>query len=340
MQFGRKSEKLERQIEQLELRLEGLQQSQPSERAAASEGPQPSAAVASTATDTAAKPARPALPAHLPRTTQTHLPKSTTCPDCGGELNFLGEDVSEILEYVPARFKVIRQVRPKLACAYCERIVQAEAPSRPIERGVAGPGLLAHVLVSKYCDHLPLYRQSQIYERVGVELERSTLADWVGGSSQLLDPLVEALRRYVMAAGKVHADDTPVPVLAPGNGKTKTGRLWTYVRDDRPAGDTTPAAVWFAYSPDRKGEHPQAHLGHFTGTLQADGYAGFDAVYETGRIQEAACWAHVRRKFYDLHVAHKSSVAAEAMERIAGGSTLAQQRQGHPAGTVRGVRTR
>ena len=139
------------------------------------------------------------------------------------ELKHLGEDVSEILEYVPARFKVIRQVRPKLACACCERIVQAEAPSRPIERGIAGPGLLAHVLVSKYCDHLPLYRQSEIYAREGVELERSTLADWVGGTSTLLAPLVEALRRHVMSATKLHADDTPVPVLAPGNGKTKTG---------------------------------------------------------------------------------------------------------------------
>src|ERR1700723_4047658 len=338
MQFGRKSEKLERQIEQLELRLEGLQQSQPSERAAASEGPQPSAAVASTATDTAAKPARPALPAHLPRTTQTHLPKSTTCPDCGGELRKFGEDISDILDYLPANFVVIRYVRPKLSCGHCERIVQAPAPSRPIARGVAGPGLLAHVLVSKYCDHLPLYRQSQIYERVGVELERSTLADWVGGSSQLLDPLVEALRRYVMAAGKVHADDTPVPVLAPGNGKTKTGRLWTYVRDDRPAGDATPAAVWFAYSPDRKGEHPQAHLGHFTGTLQADGYAGFDAVYETGRIQEAACWAHVRRKFYDLHVAHKSSVAQEGLERIAALYAIEREIRGRPPDERRAIR--
>jgi hypothetical protein len=244
---------------------------------------------------------------------------------------------------VPARFKVIRQVRPKLSCACCERIVQAEAPSRPIERGVAGPGLLAHVLVSKYCDHLPLYRQSEIYAREGVELERSTLADWVGGTSQLLAPLVEVLRRHVLSATKLHADDTPVPVLAPGNGKTKTGRLWTYVRDDRPAGDTTPAAVWFAYSPDRKGEHPQAHLGHFTGTLQADGYAGFDAVYETGRIQEAACWAHVRRKFYDLHVAHKSSVAAEAMERIAALYAIEKEIRGHPADErreVRGTRAR
>lgn len=205
--------------------------------------------------------------------------------------------IFEILEYVPAILKVVQYVRPKLACAGCDRIVQAKAPSRPIERGTAGPGLLAHVLGSKYCDHLPLYRQSQIHARSGVELDRSTLAEWVGGSSELLAPLVEALRRHVLSAGKLHADDIPVPVLAPGLGKTKTGRLWTYVRDDRPAGDNTPAAVWFAYSPDRKGEHPQSRLSNFTGTLQADGYAGFDRVYEAGRLREAACWAHVRRSF-------------------------------------------
>jgi len=333
MQFGRKSEKLDRQIEQLELRLEELQATQ-TENTTASHIPARVAPVASVAT----KPARRPLPEHLPREVRKYPPKQKACPDCGGELKSLGEDVSEILEYVPARFKVIRQVRPKLACACCERIVQAEAPSRPIERGVAGPGLLAHVLVSKYCDHLPLYRQSDIYAREGVELERSTLADWVGGTSQLLAPLVETLRRHVLSATKLHADDTPVPVLAPGNGKTKTGRLWTYVRDDRPAGDATPAAVWFAYSPDRKGEHPQEHLGTFAGTLQADGYAGFDAVYETGRIQEAACWAHVRRKFYDLHMAHKSQVAAEAMERIAALYAIEEEIRGHAAGERQEVR--
>jgi transposase len=333
MQFGRKSEKLDRQIEQLELRLDELQATQAENTVGShtSAGVKPVAIVA-------AKPARKALPEHLPREVRTYPPKQKACPDCGGTLKLLGEDVSEFLEYVPARFKVIRQVRPKLACACCERIVQAAAPSRPIERGVAGPGLLAHVLVSKYCDHLPLYRQSEIYAREGVELERSTLADWVGGTSQLLAPLVEVLRRHVLSATKLHADDTPVPVLAPGNGKTKTGRLWTYVRDDRPAGDATPAAVWFAYSPDRKGEHPQAHLGSFTGTLQADGYAGFDAVYETGRIQEAACWAHVRRKFYDLHVAHKSQVAAEAIERIAALYAIEKEMRGSSAEQRREVR--
>ena len=252
------------------------------------------------------------------------------CPQCQGELRKLGEDVSEMLEYVPASFVVIRHVRTKLSCTKCDCIVQAEAPSRPIERGMAGPGLLAHVLVSKYCDHLPLYRQREIYARQDVELERSTLADWVGGSAQLLEPLVEALRRYVTAASKLHADDTPVPVLAPGQGKTKTGRLWTYVRDDRPAGDTAAPAVWFAYSPDRKGEHPERHLEKFRGTLQADAYAGFNQLYENGRIEQAACWAHVRRKFYDLEQAHASPVAREALVRIGALYGIEEQIRGRP----------
>ena len=312
MQFGRKSEKLERQIEQLELKLEDLQ----SEKGLTANAHE-FAAEASPNFRASAKPARQPLPEHLPREVKTYVSGEETCSECGGRLRKLGEDVSEILEYVPARFKVIRYVRPKLSCAGCERIVQAAAPSRPIERGLAGPGLLAHVLVSKYCDHQPLYRQAEMYAREGVELERSTLADWVGGTSRLLQPLVEALSRHVLAANKLHADDTPVPVLAPGNGKTKTGRLWSYVRDDRPAGDSGPAAVWFAYSSDRKGEHPRQHLRGFRGTLQADAYAGFHHLYESGLIQEAACWAHVRRKFYELHLAHASPIAAEAMKRIA-----------------------
>ena len=243
-----------------------------------------------------------------------------------------------MLEYVPASFVVIRHVRVKLSCAKCDCIVQAEAPSRPIERGAAGPGLLAHVLVSKYCDHQPLYRQSQIYARQGVELERSTLADWVGASSRLIEPLVEVLHGYVMEAGKLHADDTPVPVLAPGNGKTKTGRLWTYVRDDRPAGDEAAPAVWFAYSPDRKGEHPEQHLGRFRGTLQADAYAGFNQLYADGRIQQAVCWAHVRRHFYDLEQAHASPIAQEALQRIAALYQVEEQIRGKPPDQRRALR--
>lgn len=303
-QFGRRSEQLAN-VDQLALQLE----EQAIEAAV-------TPAVASPATTSRQPSRRKPLPPHLPRETETHLPEHQQCPDCGNALRQIGEDVAEVLEYIPARFKVIRHVRPKLACRCCDCIVQAAAPSRPIARGMAGANLLAHVLVSKYCDHLPLYRQSQIYAREGVELERSTLTDWVGQSSALLRPLVDALHRHVFAGNKVHGDDTPVPVLAPGKGRTKTGRLWTYVRDDRPAGSETPPAVWFGYSPDRKGEHPVAHLRGFSGTLQADGYAGFNALYHSGHIQEAACWAHVRRKFYEVHQAQASTLAAEALKRI------------------------
>jgi len=174
-------------------------------------------------------------------------------------------------------------------------VVEAAAPPRTIERGLAGPALLAHVLVAKYADHCPLFRQSEIYARQGVDIGRSTLAGWVGAASELLSPLVDALRNHVLSGKKIHADDTPVPVLAPGNGKTRTGRLWTYVRDDRPAGLKSPPAVWFAYSADRKGEHPREHLKNFQGALQADAYAGFHHLYDGGVIYEVACWAHARR---------------------------------------------
>jgi len=334
MQFGRKSEKLQRQIEQLELRLEELESNRPEKETTP---PEP-ASVPASAPPTAAKPARRTLPDHLPRETRRHEPKEAVCPQCQGELRKLGEDISEMLEYVPASFRVIRHVRTKLSCTRCDCIVQGEAPSRPIQRGVAGAGLLAHVLVSKYADHLPLYRQSEIYARQGVELERSTLADWVGASSRLVEPLVEALRRYVLAAGKLHADDTPVPVLAPGQGKTKTGRLWTYVRDDRPAGGDAAPAVWFAYSPDRKGEHPELHLKKFHGTLQADAYAGFNQLYKDGRIEPAACWAHVRRHFYDLEQAHASPVAREALQRIGVLYGIEEQIRGKPPDERRAVR--
>jgi transposase len=332
MQFGRRSEKVERQIEQLELKLEELEANR-AECAPAVEQP----TVASTPA-VVSKPARRPLPEHLPRQIETHTPAEQACPQCGGTLARLGEDVSEMLEYVPASFMVIRIERPKLSCTGCDAIVQAPAPSRPIERGIAGPGLLAHVLTAKYCDHLPLHRQNAIYAREGVDLEDSTLADWVGASSRLVQPLVEALRRYVLSGNKLHADDTPVPVLAPGNGKTKTGRLWTYVRDDRPAGDTAAPAVWFSYSPDRKGEHPQQHLRDFTGTLQADAYAGFNQLYENGRIREAACWAHVRRKFYELMEAHKSPIATESVERIAALYTIESEIRGRAPDERRQIR--
>jgi transposase len=308
MQFGRSSEQLDEKIAQLELTLEELE---------TREAALP--LVVSAALPERVKPVRRPLPERLPRETVLHS-SEPMCPECSGEMRAMGEDVAEMLEYVPSHFKVIRHVRPKVSCPKCQTIVQAQAPSRPIARGLAGPGLLAHVLVSKYCDHLPLYRQSQIYQRDGIDLDRSTLADWVGSASELLDPLVTAIRDYVFKAHKIHGDDTPVPVLCPGRGTTRQGRLWSYVRDDRPAGSIDPAAVWFAYSPDRKGEHPRKHLQDFFGILQADGYAGFDRLYNDldpdHPIKEAACWAHVRRKFYDIHVATDSPIAGEALTRI------------------------
>jgi transposase len=331
MIFGRKSEKLTGELEQLEFRLEELETAQAAEEAAqaATEAAQPS----STQTDSKrrSRPARKPLPEDLPREVVTHLPAHNCCPDCGGALRQFGEDVSEQLERIPASFKVIRHVRPKFACAGCEIVVEAPAPARPIDRGLPGPGLLAHVLVSKYADHLPLYRQSQIYAREGVDLDRSTLAGWVGAASELLTPLVDEIKKHVLAAAKIHADDTPVPVLAPGNGKTKTGRLWTYVRDDRPAGFSTAPAVWFAYSEDRKGEHPRRHLTEFRGALQADAYSGFHHLYGDGAIYEVACWAHTRRKFHDIHVAHASPTTTEALARIGALYGIEEQIRGKPA---------
>jgi transposase len=307
MQFGRSSEQLDERINQLELSIEELEASEAQEA--------PPSVAPERAKD---KPVRKPLPPNLPREPVVHpaVPADCACPACGGKLKALGEDVTEILEYVREHFKVIQHVRPKLSCASCAHIVQAPAPSRPIERGIAGPGLLAHILVAKFCDHIPLYRQSQIYARDGIDLDRSTLAGMVGKSAALLAPLVDAIGKHVRSAAKIHADDTPIPVLSPGNGKTKTGRLWTYVRDDRPWGDTAPPAVWFRYSPDRKGERPLAHLRDYHGILQADGYAGFNRLYETGRVEEVGCWAHVRRPFYDLDVAGDSPTAREALERI------------------------
>ena len=265
------------------------------------------------------------LPEHLPRQTQVHHPKGAAeapcaCNECGGKLRQIGEDVSEQLEYVPGHFKVIRHVRPKLACVRCEGIFQALAPSRPIARGLPGPALLAHVMVAKYCDHTPLYRQSRIYAREGVEIDRSTMVGWVDQGDELLDPLAAALGRYTLADGKVHADDTPVPVLDPGRGKTKTGRLWVYVRDDRPCGSKDAPAVWFQYSPDRGGEHPREHLKRYRGILQADAYSGYSKLFDSGRVVHAACMAHARRYYWDVYEAQKrapGSVAEQALQRIA-----------------------
>ncbi len=309
--FGASSEKLRGAIEQLELLLGDLEEEIAETAPAEPERP----ALPPSIGRPRRKPARRPLPAHLPRDVVEH-PAPSGCPRCGGTLRPLGEDATEVLEYVPGSFRVIRHVRPKLSCRCCEGITQAPVPSLPIERGLAGPGLLAHVLVGKYCDHLPLHRQAEIYARSGIDLDRSTLADWVGQCARLLRPLVDAIGAHVMAADRVHADDTTVPVLDPGRGKTKTGRLWCYVRDDRPFAGKAAPAVLYCYSPDRKGEHPRARLASFRGILQADGYAGYAGLYDRG-VVEAACWAHARRKFFDVHAATNSQLAYEALQRIA-----------------------
>jgi transposase len=326
MQFGRSSEKVAREIEQLELLIEEL------------ETPTLAQVQAAAPPQTCESPrSSRKLPEHLPREPVVH-DVSCTCATCGGQLRKVGEDLSEMLEFVPEHWKVIQHIRPKYACGACDTLVQAPAPLRPIAKGIAGPGLLAHVLVSKYADHLPLYRQSEIYARAGVELERSTLADWVGGAAALLAPLVEVLGQHVLSAGKLHVDDTPVPVLSPGLGRTKTGRLWTYVRDDRPWGSDAAPAVLFGYSADRKGEHPRAHLANFRGSLQADGYAGFHHLYDGGKIREAACWAHVRRKFFDIHQANNSPIAQEALERIGALYDIEKDIKGKPPDVRRAQR--
>jgi transposase len=292
------------------------------------------------------------LPGHLPRESQTYRPEATSghhdgngqpcgCTACGGRLRLIGQDVSEQLEYVPSRFKVIRHVRPKLACVACEAIFQAAAPSRPIARGTAGPALLANVLVSKYCDHIPLHRLNRIYARDGVVIDPSTMGGWVGQSERLFDPLVAALGRYTLAGEKVHADDTPVAVLDPGRGRTKTGRLWVYVRDDRSAGSREPPAAWYRYSPNRRGEHPQQHLANYSGVLQADAYGGYGKIYASGRVVEAACWAHARRPFWDLHQSQgkvAGSIADQALQRIAALYAIEAQIRGRPPDVRREVR--
>lgn len=272
-QFGPSSEKLNGRVEQLELAIEALATDEAEQSAA-------TPTLAEAIDDGAAKPARRPLPNHLPREEVIH-PSPCACPACGGALRRIGSDVTETLDYVPGRFKVVRHVREAFSCRACESVVQAPAPHHVIARGRAGPGLLAHIVVAKFDDHLPLYRQAEIYAREGVALETSTLSGWVGATAAALMPLVDLLRRDVIAGSAVlHGDDTPVPVLAPGMGKTKMGRLWTYVRDERPyGGERPPAAVFFA-SPDRKGEWPLAHLAAFSGVLQADGYAGFNGLYE------------------------------------------------------------
>src|SRR6185437_4720558 len=281
-------------------------------------------------------PTREPLPPHLPRD-EIELTPNAACPKCSTTMQRLGEDVSEQLARVAAAFKVIRTIRHKLCCPDCGHIEQPAMPSLPIEHSIAHPSLLADIAVSKYADHQPLYRQSAIAARDGVTLDRASMGRWVGQCQALCAPLIEALRRYTMAAAKLHADDTPIPVLAPGNRKTRTGRLWVYVRDDRRSGSTQPAAVWFAYSPNRQGIHPQTHLAGFRGTLQADAYAGFDELFLDGSVLEAACHAHARRKFYDIHVRTPSDTTQKALEYIGALYDIEASIRGKPAAERRRI---
>ena len=258
---------------------------------------------------------RKPLPDHLDRHEQVLSP-GAECGACGGALKTVGEDVTDELEYMPGRFVVNRIVRPRMACSACETFAQSPLPSRPIERGRPGPGLLAHVLVSKYADHLPLYRQSQIYAREGIDLDRSTMADWVGRSTALLEPLADRIGRIVRNGQTLFADDTPVKMQAPGLKRTKTARVWTYVRDERPWAGPSPPCAWYQFTIDRKGAHPVGHLSGYKGVVHADGYAGFNGLFGKDKAEEQACLAHVRRKFVDVFTAQGSSIAEEAIRRI------------------------
>jgi transposase len=343
--FGPSSEKIEREIEQLQLALEDLEVA----RSAAGKP-------ATTEVDTGTAETVPQRRRGTPRVSdatpreQVVLDPGDACPDCGGPLRLVNTDSAEILELVAAKLKLIETHRPKKACRQCETIHQQPAPSRPVERGMAGPGLLAHILVSKYDDHLPLYRQGEILTRMGADIPRSTLIDWCGQAVAVLRPLTDRIKTLVMASDRLHADDTPIRVLDPISPRTKgrpraikEGRIWAYVRDDRPWGGADPPGVAYYFSPDRKGIHPQRHLAGFEGILQADAYAGFRKLYEPGlddtaAIREAACWAHLRRDFHDVWKATGSEIAREALERIGALYDIERAINGHPAESRRAVR--
>ncbi len=277
------------------------------------------------------QPKRKPLPDHLPREDIVHRLVKPDCGDCGSPMRKMSEAVREILDYVPGSFVVKRHVCEKYACRECGTITEAPLPSMPIEKGAPGAGLLAHVLISKYCDHLPLYRQSEIYAREGVDIARSTMAGWIGKMSNLLAPLAERIEQHVLVGAAIHTDDTPIPVLDPGRGKTKTGRLWTHVRDERPHGSKSPPAAFYKYSADRKGERPQKYLSGYKGFLHADGYAGYEKLYGD-KIKEVACMAHVRRKFFDFHKATSSPIAEDALKRIAELYAVERRIRGKPPG--------
>jgi transposase len=310
--FGRRAETLPE--DQLLLGLEDVEQ------VAASKESEGEAAAPAERADRATRRRinRGSLPAHLPRIELVVDIEDHTCPCCRNALHRIGEDCSERLDIIPAQMRVLVVRRPKYACRACgEVVVQAPAPARLIEGGLPTEATVAQVLVSKYADHLPLYRQAQIYARQGITLDRSTLADWVGRAAWLLRPVHERLLMRLKTSTKLFADETTAPVLDPGRGRTKTGQLWAYARDDRSWCGSDPPGVAYVYAPDRKAERPITHLAGFKGILQVDGYGGYRALAERGDVQLAFCWAHVRRRFYELAVAGPAPIASEALKRIA-----------------------
>lgn len=321
--FGASSESLD----QLQLMLEDLEITQ-STRNPDTPKPEP---------EPKSHPVRKPLPDHLPRHDQVLFP-GEACTSCGGKLKRVGEDVTEELEYIPGRFVANRIIRPRMACTCCETFHQAELPSRPIERGRPGAGLLAHVLVSKYADHLPLYRQSQIYAREGLDIDRSTMADWVGKSTALLEPLADVIGRHVRKGQAIFADDTTIDLLVPGNKKTKTARFWVYSRDERPWAGNGPPAAWYQFTKDRRGIHPQTHLADYRGFIHADGYAGFNPLFEKKDVTEVACMAHIRRKFVDLVKGSGSATAEEAVRQIAELYRIEKEIRGKPPDERRAAR--
>jgi transposase len=340
--YGARSERGRKLLDQMELELEEIEATAAQDETAAelTAGDGEKTVVPAHARR---RPVRKPLPAHLPRE-RVIVPGPTACTCCGStKLSKLGEDITETLEVIPRQWKVIQNVREKFTCRACEKISQAPAPFHVIARGRAGPSLLAMILHAKFALHQPLNRQSDEYAREGIDLPLSTLADDVGACAAVLQPLVDLLRAHVLAGARIHGDDTPVPLLA--KGKTIQARLWTYVRDDRPFGGTDPPAAVYAFSRDRGGAHPERHLAHYGGILQADAYAGFNRLYEAGRtpgpIIEAACWAHARRKFFVLaDIASKargkkpvvvSPLAFEAVQRIDLIFALEREFNGSPA---------
>jgi transposase len=309
--FGRRAETLP--TDQLELALEDVEQVE----AEADAKVETTAPEAKTERARTRRANRGSLPAHLPRIEAVVDIEDKTCPCCRGALHQIGEDVSERLDVIPAQFRVLVTRRPKYACRACEEgVVQAPAPARLIEGGLPTEALVAHVITAKYADHCPLYRQAQIYARQGVELDRSTLADWVGRAAFLLRPVHDRLLENLKASAKLFADETTLPVLDPGRGRTKTGQLWAYARDDRPWDGLDPPAVAYVYATDRRGARPIEHLAGFKGVLQVDGYGGYRPLAEKGEVKLAFCWAHVRRPFYELAVAGPAPLAGEMLERI------------------------